>query len=376
MRSNSLFSLVFAALLIALASTASAQTTYAVVTLPKAATTNSAASAPQAPTHELTQPEVTTLAWTSEKLTAESYQAMFRADAFVLLNQTLAIQAHTSQPTMTADESVLFQAIRSGSAANFSLAEVSLVVSGVHDPARRQHYLAKIDEICAAAKEKADKQTTIKDKSQAIIDYLLAGPMKAGYEDNQYNMARLLDTGHFNCVSSVVMFNIVAHRLGIDVGAVVQSGHVFSRVPGYDVQTTSAEVYSSDKRLEAVRKNMERFKTPLQGFDPDHPYHEVGDYGVVLCMYQNIMSIDTEAKKCDEAVIAALKQACLDPTEPTAGKDLETRFKEWFNNSTTTHDLATARAIATLYRQIARDPSMADKMDGCVANAVRQFASR
>jgi hypothetical protein len=198
--------------------------------------------------------------------------------------------------------------------------------------------------------------------------------MKTGYESNQYNMVRLLDTGHFNCVSSVVMFNIVARRLGIKVGAVIQPGHIFSRVPGYDVQTTTGEIYSSDKRPEAVRVTMERNKLPIQGFDPDHPYHEVGEMGVVLCMYQNIMSV--EAKGRDEAVIAALKQVCLDSTEPTAGKDLENKFKEWFNHSTTTHDLATARAIAVLYRQIARDPSMANKMDECVANATRQLASR
>ena len=148
---------------------------------------------------------------------------------------------------------------------------------------------------------------SFKGKSKAIIDYLLTGPLKAGYESNQYNMAKLLDTGHFNCVSSVVMFNIVARRLGIKVGAVIQPCHVFSRVPGYDIQTTTGEIYSSDNRSKAVHTLIERLNLPIQGFDPDHPYHEVRGFGVVLCMYQNIMSIATEAKECNEAVMAALK---------------------------------------------------------------------
>ena len=67
----------------------------------------------------------------------------------------------------------------------------------------------------------------------------------------------MLDTGTFNCVSSATLFNIVCRRLGIEVGAVSQPGHVFSRIPGYDVQTTSGSIYSSDHRVEHVRKMME-----------------------------------------------------------------------------------------------------------------------
>src|SRR5438093_486790 len=198
MRSNSVLSLVLASIfVVASAGSASAQATYAVVTPakttytivaePKAATTNSATPAHKAPTHELIHPEVTSLVSTSEKPTIQSYQAMFRADAFEVLNQTLAIQARTTDPTMTADEFALFQAIHTGRAANYSLAEVSLIVSGVHDPARRQQYLAKIDQIVAAAQKEADRETTIKDKAQAIIKYLLTGPLKPGFESNQYD---------------------------------------------------------------------------------------------------------------------------------------------------------------------------------------------
>jgi hypothetical protein len=360
MRSKSLFSLVFASVLVG-ASTAPvvAQTTYTVV--------------PGSNTAILEQ---TTFAPDNEILNKASYRAMFRGDAFATLNQVLAIQARTARSSVTADEMAMFQAIYSGQAGKYTFAEAALIASGVHDLAQRKQYLAKIDEIIAGAKGLANKQTTIKGKAQAIFKYLGEGPMKAGYDGNVYSLGQLLDEGHYNCVSSCVMFNIVAHGIGIEVGAVVQPGHIFARIPGYDVQTTSGRIYSSDLRLKNIHDTMVKFNVPMENFDSDHPYHEVGDFGILLEIYQNIATHARDNKQFDLAAVDALKQVCLDPTMPAAGSDVKAYLNKWFNASTTNHDLVTAMAIARLYRQISRDPSLANKMDQCVVNAVRQLASR
>jgi hypothetical protein len=395
MRSNSLFSQVFASILLtaSAASTfaqttysvvAPVQTTYSVVSEPPATPVSSVAPVeapkPAAPLKQAkpSKPEVTTFGPSDETLTSNTYQAMYRVDAFTVLSQALAIESRATQPTMTADENALFQDLRDGRGDRFSFAEAALIVSEVHDAGQRQTYLAQIDQIAADAKTAVANANhkTIKAKAHDLIKFLLEGPMKAGYVSGQDKLGKLLDTGHFNCVSSALLFSIIAHRLDLPVATVTQPGHVFSRVPGYDVQTTSGNLHKSENRVKEVRDMMEENKLNLDGFDPDRPYHETGDFGILASIYENTAIGEKADKRYVQSTIDGLKSACLDPTQPDSGHALETRFQKWFNAATTGHDLVTARGIANLYRQISRDPSIADKMARTVANANSQLASR
>lgn len=375
MRSNSLFSLVFASIL---ASAAAAQTTYSVVAEPQAtvaSVTPIEAPKPAAVTKP-TLPEPTTFAPSGETLAPTSYQAMFRVDAFTVLNQVASFEASHGEFTMTPDEISLFQDMRSGRATHFSFAEAALVACGVHDSAQRQKYLGQIDDVTANCRDAIAKCKTTRAKARAIMAVLLKGPMKAGYFHDQSLLSNLLDTGTFNCVSSATLFNIVCRRLGIEVGAVSQPGHIFSRIPGYDVQPTSGSIYSSDQRVEHVRKMMEEFHHPLGGYNADLPFHETGDFGLLAAVYGNITSEEVADHDLVQAMVFSLKKTSLDPADPSGGTLVSRRLLDWFNSSIKTHDLQTASAIANLYRQIARDPSVADKMIARVATVSRQVASR
>ena len=195
----------------------------------------------------------TTFAPDHENLNKASYQAMFKMDAFTALNEALAIQGRTTRPNLTPSESALFQAIHSGQGGKYSFAEAALIASGVDDLNKRKEYMAKIDQIVAEAKERTDKEKAIVEKAGVILDYLFAFPMKNGYDDDTYSLAQVLDTGHFNCISSVVMFVVVAHGVGLDVGAVVEPEHIVARVPGYDVQTTSGRIFATNFRLKDIQ---------------------------------------------------------------------------------------------------------------------------
>ena len=281
MRSNSLLSLVFASII---ASAAAAQTTYSVVAEPQTTYTSIApveAPKPVAVTKPVV-PEPTTFAPSGETLAPTAYQAMFRVDAFTVLNQVASFEANHGEFTMTPDEISLFQDMRSGYATHFSFAEAALITSGVHAAAQRQKYLAQIDEITAGCRDAIAKCNTNRTKSRAIMKYLLKGPMKAGYEHGQTLLSVVLDTGKFNCVSSATLFNIVCRRLGVEVGAVSQPGHVFSRIPGFDVQTTSGSIYSSDDRVTHVLKMMKDNNHDFGCFNHDLPFHEMSDFGL-LC---------------------------------------------------------------------------------------------
>ncbi|HZZ74225.1 MAG TPA: transglutaminase family protein [Pirellulales bacterium] len=312
-----------------------------------------------------------------ETLNKFSYQAMFQVDAFDALKQALAIQSRLSRPTITAAETAMFEALHSGQAGKYTFAEKALIASGVNDAAKRKQYLAKIDHIVAAAKPETDKRTTIEAKADAICSYLFAGPMKAGYDEKAFSLGQLLDDGHYSCVSSCVMFVLVAHGVGLDVGAVVVPGHIVARVPGYDVQTTSGRIYRSTPfRLQDIQAAVSKDKGLLAKFDPNHPYHEVGDSGILFEIYQNIANDARDAKHFDQAAVGALKEVIFDPTMPSAGHDVKVYLNDWFNASTTGRDAATAAAIAQLYRKMARDPGLADDMDKCVVNLKRQLSKQ
>jgi hypothetical protein len=319
--------------------------------------------------------EPTTFTPDHETLNKFSYQAMFQADAFAALNQALAIQARTTRPTMTASETALFQALHSGQAGKYTFAEAALIASGVDDPAQRKQYLAKIDQIVAATKQETDKRRRIQAKADAICSYLFAGPMNAGYDENAFGLGQLLDTGHYSCVSSCLMFVVAARGVGLDVGAVVEPAHIVARVPGYDVQTTSGRIYRSTPfRLREIQDDVENDKELLGKFDPDHPYHEVRDFGILLEIYQNIANHAHDNKQFDQATIGALKEVFFDPTMPCAGHDLKVFLNDWFNAASTSNDVTTAAAIAQFYRQMARDPDAANEMDQCVVNLKKQLA--
>jgi hypothetical protein len=301
---------------------------------------------------------------------------MFRVDAFSALSQVASFDARNGQPTMTTDEINLFQDVRSGYVTHFSLAEAALIACGVRDIPQRRQYLAQIDDITAGCRGAIANCKTNRAKSRAIMKYLLKGPMKNGYVHDQPYLNKLLDNGTFNCVSSATLFNIVAHRLGIEVAAVVQPGHVFSRIPGYDLQPTSGSIYSSDERVAHVRKMMDEFHHELGGFDADRPYHETGDFGLLSCIYSHVTTAEKADHDSAQAAVDSLKKACLDPTDPTSGNKVTSCFSAWFSDSVKAHDVATARAIADLYRQISRDPSLADKMAKNIAAMSHQLAAR
>lgn len=328
----------------------------------------------RSPDEESALHDPTTFEPDHEKLNKFSYKAMFKMDAFDALNKALAIQGRTTKPNLTPSESALFQAIHSGQGKKFSFAEAALIASGVDDVKKRKEYMAKIDKLVTAAKAEADKNKSIVFKADAIMGYLIAVPMKNGYDDNTYSLAQVLDTGHFNCVSSCVTFVIFAHGAGLEVAAFVEPSHIVARVPGYDVQTTSGRIYPSEQRLKTIQD--EKYTSEqMNKFDPDHPYHEVGDNGILLEIYQTIAGNARDKKQPDQAAIGALKEVFLDPTMPCAGHDVKVFMSDWFNNAGTTRkDVATAEAIAKLYRDMARDPAVADEMDQCVVALKKQLA--
>ena len=405
MRRNSLNAFALASVILAaVAASSNAQVTYTVVAptttyaiaapAPAPATTYAVAApaaANSSPTQSLAPATTytiepvapalpsypTTFAPSNEPLAATSYLAAYRANAFEALMQAVNFESQAGRQPLTADELNLFRDAADGRAEHWSMAEAVLVASGVSNLNERQAYMAQIDQITADAKVATANAKTPRAKAKQLITFLLKGPMSAGYVSDQFNMKVLLDTKHFNCVSSAVLFMVVGHRLGMEVAAVQRPGHIFARIPGYDVETTSGSIYPSDIRAERITKALEKNDEDFgAAYSPDRPFHETGDFGALTSMYYDTGVDQDGAKDYSGAVVSYLKAACLDSTNPNLGLHLNNTFKKWFSVCVKNHQIAQAAAVANLYRQIARDPAPANQMLAQLAGTQRQFASR
>jgi hypothetical protein len=390
MRFNSLSRLVFAAIFLAAPAAAFAQMTYTVVApvqttytvVTETQTTPIASIAPfEVPKHVATikpvAPELTSFAPSNESLAAKSYQSKFRVDAFTALIQAEAIQSRIGQPTITPDENSFLQDVYSGHAARWSMGEAALVVSGVSDRNERQRFLAQLDEVAAQAQAATANANTLKAKARILSKFLLKGPMHAGYVKDQYTLRNVLETGHFQCVSSAVLFTIMAHRIGLEVGVVTMPHHVFSRIPGFDVEPTSGGVYTADIRTERIYKHFKAHNEEVgTSYAAERPYHETGDFGVLAEMYCDFAGTQRDAQQYGQQAIDYLKAACLDPVEPSGGSSVQNAMHKWFRLCISKHQISEAATIANLYRQILRDSSEADWMFKSLATAQRKLAVR
>jgi hypothetical protein len=291
--------------------------------------------------------------------------------------QAASILSRTEQPVLTTEEVDFLKDASSGHATRWSMAEAALMLSGVTDRVERQKYLAQIDQITEEARDATAKATTPQAKARALGKYLLKGPMHGGYVSMQCDMRKLLNEGTFNCVSSATLFEIIGHRLGMTVATITQPGHVFSRIPGFDVEPTSGRVYPADIRTTRILKGLEIHKEEVGTcYDADHPYHETGDFGVLGTIYNDRAGRQRDAKDFGQETIEYLKQACLDSTEPVSGFNVTGAMENWFKTCLSNHQAAQAAAIANLYRSTVRDTSTADWMFKKLAASQGQLASR
>jgi hypothetical protein len=391
MRSNFSSHFVLATILLAVPSTAAfAQMTYTVVSPPQMTYTvvSTTPATPVASLAPLEAPktvttikpattELTKFAPSSESLAANSYRSNFRTEAYLALTQAEAIQSRMGQPATTADENDLLHDVYGGNAGHWSMAEAALIVSGVADRTERQRFITQLNEIAVQAKAATANADTLKAKASILGKFLMKGPLQAGYVKDQYTLRNVLETGHFNCVSSAVLFTIMAHRVGLEVGVVTMPHHVFCRVPGFDVEPTAGNVYPADIRTDRIYKHFKAHNEELgKSYAADRPYHETGDFGVLADMYCDFAGTARDAEQYGPQTINYLKASCLDPVEPSGGINVKGAMNKWFKACISKHQIAEATAIANLYRQIVRNPSEADSMFKTLGGMQSQIAAR
>jgi tetratricopeptide (TPR) repeat protein len=208
-----------------------------------------------------------------------------------------------------ADEAKMLTEAATGKLKSFTMTEAALIASGAVEPAERKKYLEQMDQLEAMARAKLDGAETVAERGERLLKFLHTMPMKS-YELTQTDLTVVLDKGTFNCVSSAVLYNLMASRLGLNVKAMSipagpgRSGHAFSVLCDGDkqipVETTNALGFD-------VFENMNRKEKC-----------EVSELSLIAAIYYNRGVKMAHERKSHEALIANLCALCLDKTHASA----------------------------------------------------------
>jgi tetratricopeptide (TPR) repeat protein len=132
------------------------------------------------------------------------------------------------------------------------LVDAALAFSGVGDaslPAYRRRLLDVVAGFQAAAAGIADPGLL----ASRALEYLHAATLRR-YDFRQVRIDTLLDSGTYNCVSSAVLYLILARSVGLSVGGVRTTDHAFCAVQvgtrTIDVETTNPYGYDPGSRKE------------------------------------------------------------------------------------------------------------------------------
>jgi tetratricopeptide (TPR) repeat protein len=136
------------------------------------------------------------------------------------------------------------------------LTDIALWASGAERSARNQGAAPYREIVIAAAEELRASPELPRDK-RARGEYVLGFTHKKflkRYVENQTRLDEIIDTGRYNCVSSAVLYAILAAAVDLDVRGVMTRDHAFATVDTgteiIDVETTNPYGFDPGSRRE------------------------------------------------------------------------------------------------------------------------------
>ncbi len=293
----------------------------------------------------------------------KSYAETFRVDALTAIGKVIATESRGAAKPLKKEELRMLQDVRNGNLKAWTTADVALVVAGIADREDADQYRQQVDDITEQAREIVEKARTEEQKAKRLAKFLHDEPMKAGYVSGQYDLKVLLDTGKYNCVSSAVLFDMIARRLGMKVEGVNIPHHVFCRFADFDIEPTSGKVYPADIREERVRKKRTDKDDEKGSLYADQLFRETSNRSLMSEPYFDEGCKFEKDKKYDRALMCFLKACVLEPKNVDAARGVNNSISNWFDDQVKNGKTKQATAIAKMYRELLRDTAAADKLE-------------
>lgn len=251
------------------------------------------------------------------------------ADALQVLQQLKAF-SHTNSRGV-ALEHKLVEDVMDGRLDDFSYADAALIASGVFDVDRRRRYLDKIQAVTTQA---SDATADLNDevlKAKSLLIFLHEKVLKRGYMRDQTRLDRLLDRGHYNCVSSAVIYNLVGVELGLELSAVEVPDHALSIFykgdASFDVETTSRYGFAPSNH---ARQKFEAVTGYNYTPDSDKKQRrEISTLNLIGMIYYNQGVDYSEREQYSEALNAYFKALSFDKKSNSSVKNILAVLVNW-----------------------------------------------
>ena len=196
------------------------------------------------------------------------------------------------------------------------LAEASLWASSVNaEPEAEGRAAAYLNQIEAAVTElAADLPDDVKERGEYILVFLHQRFLGA-YSANQTRVDEIFTLGRYNCVSSAVLYMVLARSAGLDVQGVVTRDHAFATMNTgaelIDVETTNRYGFDPGNRkefLDAFGKTTGFAYTPVKNY---RDRMTIGGAELISLILANRISSLEDEKRYADAVPLAINRAVL-----------------------------------------------------------------
>ncbi|MDR3199133.1 MAG: hypothetical protein LBU34_14795 [Planctomycetaceae bacterium] len=268
-------------------------------------------------------------------------------------------------------ERALLQDAQDGRWDNFDLFRAALIVEGIRDPNKIRNYETRLNKIVTEANvqlQTAHLENSPEALTQKLFELLHQRILTDSYDIDCTTLGKVLETGHFNCVSATVLFNCLAYKAGLDIYALEMPGHALSRVKfkgtSMDIETTCPQWFELKDDIARKNATMQRVAPavpaetyPVTGrnqfADADitnalsaaHPIpkqkdlpkkiREISPVQLIATIYYN-KGFDFHAeKRYAEAAMSNVKALHLDPVSVTAWGNLMAAINNWSIELTT-----------------------------------------
>jgi hypothetical protein len=270
-----------------------------------------------------------------------------------LIKSPKSVQARSLTGT-TPLEAEFFQDLKDRKLTQFSLSDAFFIASGIRDERKLNEARRKYQEILSAVK--TDLAPYPKDDQKG--DYLLQWlhqKLFSEYQPHATDAYSLLKHGTYNCLSSCLLYGILAKDLGYRVNGIAVEHHAFCRFYGKsgakDVETTTAFGFNPgrelvlDTKVVSVPRNQYRNRTEMSLLE------------MMGLIYTNHMGLSRAYPNSKEQLLALQKAKLFLPLDPKhdfnriIGHNMKVAYLDIINQAAQRKNFAEIQAYLDMWRE-------------------------
>jgi hypothetical protein len=219
-------------------------------------------------------------------------------------------------------ENRFFTDLSDGKLSKWDAVDAFLIASGYKNEGDLKKANAWFDKHLANAKKELDGISNPDKKGEALLKWVHKNVF-TDYKANATDAKPMMNKGLFNCVSSCLMFGIMAQKMGYKVTGVLVDKHAFCRFygkdnSGVDVETTNAMGFNPSDQMGANGGSRKAYKNR----------REIPLLTLVGVIYSNHLAFDDAYQSQKEELYAYQKANLFMPNDKTIERNLQIVYQK------------------------------------------------